>query len=144
MLKEHLEKDMSTQTTPEKSDYQRYLDLGGIINEKDYKSALERASDTIVDKVTADQVESIKYFAKIESLNPLAVKLYGVLRSDKRPKEAERHHDEMRDQKLFREVLKMLEDTDALNKMKTEYHTNRPLGTYCPLCGQIQENEGCP
>lgn len=144
MPEEYLEKEVPVQNTSEKDNYQRYLELGGIINKKDYDSALERANDTTVDKTRISQVEVIKDFAKIESLNPLAVKLYEILHSDKRPKDANRHHEEMRDQKLFREVLKMLGDTDALDKMKAVYHTNRPMGTHCPLCGKIKPSEDCP
>jgi len=144
MHKELLEKGADVKNTPEKYKYQHYLKLGGIINEHDYNSALERMGNATIKESRVSQVESIKKFAKIESLNPLAIKLYEVLHSDKRPENAEHHHDEMNDQKLFREALMMLEDTDALDKMKTAYHINRPLGTRCPLCGQIQENENCP
>ena len=43
MHKEHLEKGVTMPDTPEENNYQRYIDMGGIINEKDYNSVLERA-----------------------------------------------------------------------------------------------------
>ncbi|HEY4474773.1 MAG TPA: hypothetical protein VJC06_02530 [Candidatus Paceibacterota bacterium] len=189
MHKEHLEKggDVSSDT---EIGHQGYLKRGGIINEKDYHSALSRSSSTTeeIKKALKDlgpagaelrnhikQAENISKFAGIElhstekSIDP-RVLLYSTLRGDvklekyqdkasgkstsiyfngvqddnpKLKEKSERHHSEMTDARLFAEALRMLGDTNSLNKMKTAYHTNRPLGTCCPLCGQTQENEGC-
>ncbi len=103
--------------------YQRYLELGGIINENDYDSALLRAGNTTtLDKTRTAQAENIARFAGIElcdtedSLDPITV-LYGILRADIRPEKVRHHHSQMSDQRLFAEALRMLEDAEALNKL---------------------------
>ena len=102
--------------------YQNYKELGGIINEGDYQSALTRAKNTttIYDR-WVKQSELIARVAKIElrnekdSLDQRTI-LYGVLRSDK-PKGVKYHHCQMSDQRLFAEVLRMLGDVDSLDKL---------------------------
>ncbi len=134
----------------DKKSYQRYQELGGIINKKDYESALTRSKDTVSLKESLIlQAENIAKFAEIELHNTenaidKRIILYGILRSDVQPKNVQYHHQQMNDQRLFAEALRMLEDTDALDKLKNAYHTNRPLGTYCPLCGQTRSGESCP
>jgi len=102
--------------------YQKYQELGGIINEKDYQSALERANGvTNLETTLVKQLEFIARVAGIRlhnekgSLDRRTV-LYGVLRSD-RPEGVKYHHCQMSDQRLFAEVLRMLGDTDSLNKL---------------------------
>jgi len=109
--------------TPEENNYQRYIDMGGIINEKDYNSVLERArSMTTVDETLIGQMKVILDFAGIElhnsknSVDPRVI-LYGILRSDVRPKGVKYHHDQMSDQQIFVEALRMLGDTESVNKM---------------------------
>lgn len=145
MKKEYLEKGSAVpDNTKEKKSYQRYQELGGIINENDYNRALERVGDaTTLSATQIQQVENIAEYAGIEFINPensldKRLVLYGILH-DMKPREVRDS-----DLRLFREVLKILNDTDALNKLKTSYHTNRPLGTYCPLCRQTRYSENCP
>lgn len=112
------------QATPDstKESYQNYKELGGIINEGDYQSALARAKDTTeLDIRLVNQSELIAKVAKIElnnmkgSLDQRTI-LYGVLRSDK-PQGVKYHHCQMSDQRLFAEVLRMLGDVDSLDKL---------------------------
>lgn len=96
---------------------------------------------TPLNEAVIKQAENVAEFAKIESrdsngaINQRIV-LYGTLRAD-------HQYQQMNDPRLFAEVLQMLGDTDAMNKLKTAYHTNRPPETYCPLCGQIRYSENC-
>ena len=126
----------------EEESYHRYRKLGGIINEQDYKSALARAeSATTFDKTLKAQAEGIARFAKIELHNiggviDPRIKLYAILREDVRPEGVERHHDEMSDQRLFAEALRMLGDVESLEKM-IEIYPNISLGDY-----QKEKNEG--
>jgi len=119
----------------EEESYHQYRNLGGIINEQDYKSALTRAeSVTTFDKTRKAQVEGIARFAKIElhniegAIDP-RIKLYETLRGDIRPEGVERYHGEMSDQRLFAEALRMLGDTKSLDKMIKAY-PNISLGDY--------------
>src|SRR3989344_5550146 len=132
MNREPLEKGADMQDNPEGKSYQRYLELGGIINEQD--------NNDVPDKNHIGQVRMMADVAGIGLLmrtetDPRVI-LYSILRSDIRPKDVEHHHSQMSDWRLFAEVLRMLEDMDAFNKLKTFHHTNRRLGTYCPLCGK--------
>ncbi len=134
---------MTDNTEVEKS-YHRYQELGGIISEKDYESALTKAKGTITSREsTIMQAKNIAKFAGIElhstedAIDPRII-FYGILH-DIKPKEVMDS-----DWRLFREALRMVEDTDALIKLKTACHTNRRPGTYCTLCGQTRENEDCP
>ena len=109
--------------TPKDSCYRQYRELGGIINEQDYDSALLRAGNTTtLDKTRAAQAENIARFAGIElhntkdHLDPITV-LYGILRADIRPEKVRHHHSQMSDQRLFAEALRMLGNIDALNKL---------------------------
>ena len=103
--------------------YQQYRELGGIINEDDYNSALLRAeSATTLDIALIRQSEIIARVAGIElyntedDLDPITV-LYGILRTDVRPEKVRHHHSQMCDQRLFAEALRMLGNVDALNKL---------------------------
>lgn len=122
----------------EKDPYAQYQELGGIINRKDYESALQRTAETaaVSDTTMVEQVEKMARFAGIElqnekSANDPRVKLYAVLRGDSKPEEIKYHHSQMSDQRLFAETLRMLGDTEALNKLIDAYHKT---GTYCPIC----------
>lgn len=108
--------------------YQQYQELGGIINEEDYKSALARAKDaTARDKTRIAQAENIAQRAGItlenseDALDPRTV-LYGVLRRDRKPG-VKYHHSQMNDQRLFAEALRMLGDAESLKKL-IEAHPN--------------------
>lgn len=96
---------------------------------------------TPLNEAPIKQAENIAKFADIESrdsegaLNQSIV-LYGTLRAD-------HQYQQMNDPRLFAEVLQMLGDTDAMNKLKTAYHTKRKPETYCPLCGQTRYSENC-
>jgi len=111
--------------------YKRYLELGGIINENDYRSAIGRMpsvcriimfenSDSTHSRV--EQVRGIARYSGIELLGPEYVPdprivLYVILRGDTRPKGVKYHHDQMSDQRIFGEVLRMLGDTDSFDKL---------------------------
>jgi len=106
--------------------YSRYLELGGIINNYDYRSALERAAQTdVTSEVFTSQA---KYTAgpagidlsKIEGGQRGIINLYGVLRTDLNP-EATHHHGQMSDQRLFVEALRMLDYPDLLEKVISAY-----------------------
>jgi len=115
-------------TQKEKGHYARYQELGGIINKKDCESALVRSMETItVNDMAMGKVEDIAKFAGIElhntkdAIDP-RVKLYAVLRSDiKSKKEAEYHHSDMSDQRLFAEALRMLGDAESLERLIHAY-----------------------
>jgi len=106
--------------------YNKYQELGGIINEKDYVSALERAEKTATfNRTLIQQAENIAEYAGIVLENSGGidpkVKLYAVLRADNKPKDVEYHHSQMSDQRLFAEALRILGDVDSLNKVITAY-----------------------
>lgn len=113
--------------TKDKKSYHQYWELGGIINEKDYKNALARAKNTTtIDKIQIKQAKGIAKFAGIElhntenAIDPRII-LYGILRSDVAPMEVTSHHSQMSDQCLFVEALRMLGDVESLNKMIRAY-----------------------
>lgn len=111
-------------TTKENNFYKRYQELGGIINEKDYKSALVKAKNTaMLNTILIKQLEHIAEFAGIrlhsaKDVIDERIILYVILRTDTKSKEeAEYHHSQMSDQRLFAEALRMLGDVDSLNKL---------------------------
>lgn len=112
----------------ENSPYRQYQENGGIINEKDYESALTRAQDaaTKTEDILEKQARHIAEFAGIElydekdAVDP-RVALYGVLRTDAKPEDTAHHHSQMSDQRLFAEALRMLGDTASLQKMIAAY-----------------------
>lgn len=139
MSGESFKKEIGTNVQLE-SAYERYQKLGGIINEKDYGNALARVEETAtLDKALIQQAEFIARFAGIELYNTKdvldrRVVLYGILRTNARPGDVKYHHSQMCDQRLFAEALRMLGDTDALNKLVDAYHK---VGTYCPICLKV-------
>lgn len=115
--------------------YQRYLELGGIINGIDYQSALDRMNKIkTLDRNNPEvkneifQAENIARYAGIELsnlknvLDPKIV-LYVILRNDTKPKDVKYHHSQMSDQRIFGEVLRMLGDADSLDKL-IKFHPN--------------------
>ena len=109
----------------EEESYQQYLRLGGIINEQDCKSALERAqSATTFNKTFKGHAKDIARIANIELhniekediLDP-RVKLYVTLREDDKPEGSQNHHGQMGDKQLFVEALRMMGDTESVDKM---------------------------
>ncbi|KKT41925.1 MAG: hypothetical protein UW30_C0003G0025 [Candidatus Giovannonibacteria bacterium GW2011_GWA2_44_13b] len=116
---------MSVQS--EKDPYTRYTELGGIINEKDYESALGREPE--IDHKTLQYMKAAENIAKragIELKNTEnnadpKIKLYAVLRGDQKPSDVEYHHEQMSDQRLFAEAMRMLDDNDALQKLIRAY-----------------------
>lgn len=115
------------QDTPKENNYQQYLELGGIINEKDYEDALTRAQKTTaLDEAQIMQAENIAKFAGIglrntEDTVDQRIILYGILRSDARPEGVKYHHSQMSDQQIFMEVLRMLGDVESVDKMIKKY-----------------------
>ena len=106
--------------------YDKYRELGGIINQKDYISALERVEKTeALNEHMIRQAENITKYAGIildssGGVDP-KVKLYAVLRADNKPEDVKDHHSQMPDQRLFAEAARMLGDVDSLNKMIAAY-----------------------
>lgn len=127
-------------TKKEKDPYTRYQELGGIINQNDYKNALAEAKESNpLKKAYVEAAEGIARKAgivldhEIDGIDP-RVKLYAIMRADNKPEDVEYHHSQMSDQRLFAEALRMLGDADALNKLIGAYHKT---GTYCPICLKV-------
>lgn len=108
-----------------KTSYDRYRELGGIINEVDYQKALARAGQTTSLRKTL--VAQAKLIARVAGV-PLdddfqgcpgkITILYGVLRTDSNSNPGEQyHHSQMCDQRLFAEALRMLDFPDLLAKV---------------------------
>ena len=133
MNKNPFEKGQITpDNTKERQLYRQYLKRGGNINKEDWKSALERAKDTtVIDQTLITNAKNIARIAGIEldttknTVDPKII-LYGILRRDVRAEGVERHHDEMRDEHIFAEVLRMLGDIDSLKKLIEAYKKVNP------------------
>lgn len=134
-----------------KNNYQHYLELGGVVSEEDYQNIIDdmRTFDRNNSELRSRmaQVERMANYAKIKLSNPEdildpRIVLYAVLRGNARLSKSEYHRIQT-DLQVFREALRILGDADALGKLKESYHSNRPSGTSCPLCGQISDNENC-
>ncbi|MBI2068837.1 MAG: hypothetical protein HYT67_01900 [Candidatus Yanofskybacteria bacterium] len=111
--------------------YRCYLELGGIINETDFRSAIGRMPDmcriivfensgSIQSRV--GQVREIAKYSGIELRGPEyildpRIVLYVILRGDTRPEGVKYHHGQMSDQRIFGEVLRMLGDVDSFDKL---------------------------
>lgn len=108
--------------------YRRYLELGGIINEKDHQSTIDRMNSRTLETMDMRVRNSIRQARKIaeysgieltdsgDTLDPKII-LYVILRLDTKPKEVEYHHEQMSDQRIFAEVLRMLGDEISLDKL---------------------------
>ena len=115
------------------NNYQRYLGLGGIINENDYQSALDRMNSVhTLDRKDPQVIDSIRQvvnmarYAKItlgdfKNVFDPRVILYVILRLDTKPEDVEYHHSQMSDQRIFGEVLRMLGDASSLDKLIKAY-----------------------
>lgn len=107
--------------------YQRYQQLGGIVNKEDYQSALERArnattfSESSIGKVKIMAQNAGIILKNSENTPDPRAALYAVMRQDRKPG-AEYYHGQMSDQRLFGEVLRMLEDAESLRKLKRAYY----------------------
>ncbi|HXK40516.1 MAG TPA: hypothetical protein VJ046_00190 [Candidatus Paceibacterota bacterium] len=114
------------------SGYRRYLELGGIINETDYQSAIDRMNRALDGR--GPQVRSSEMLSRVGQAEGIAqysgialndsgerpdprIVLYVILRGDTRPEGVKYHHDQMSDQRIFGEVLRMLGDTDSFDKL---------------------------
>jgi hypothetical protein len=113
--------------------YERYKKLGGIINEKDYQTAIDSTIETnrldignSAIRSRISQAEAIARQAGIklnnleDVLDPRVI-TYVLLRSDVMPEDAKFHHSQMSDQNIFGEVLRMYDDADSLDKLIKAY-----------------------
>lgn len=101
----------------EDNSYKRYRELGGIINEKDYESILQRAtSDSATGAALAKQASRIADIAHITP-DKRVFRLYRTMRNDTKPAGVKHHHSQMSDQRLFAEALRMVGDADSLDKL---------------------------
>ena len=124
--------ETSKENKKENTRYQQYLASGGIMNEKEYESALARADSAgrapgTPEKELGKEPGNMAKFAGIKLRNTEDVldkrtAWYRVLRAGS---------SQMYDQRLFAEVLRMLEDKDALKKLIAAYHK---AGIHCPIC----------
>lgn len=115
-----------TEEIPGQSSYERYLELGGIINEEDYRKAMGRMEQTTtLEKCLISQAEHIAKTTGIRlqnfkgELDPTTI-LYGVLRTDQNP-DVKNHHGQMSDRQLFAEALRMLDQPESLAKLIQAY-----------------------
>lgn len=136
----------------ETNSYQRYLELGGIINEEDYKKAFETLANikteaditrllrerskeedpeiaanhtrTLVRQATgvADSAE-IELYNSEDNLDPKII-LYIILRTDKRTRGTRYYHDDMWDRQTFVEALRILGDAESVKTMIEKYNLN--------------------
>ncbi len=108
-----------------KTGFDRYQELGGIINEGDYEKALRRAGKiTSLNTCLVTQAEMIARFTGVpldnkNRLDEITV-LYGVLRTDTNPG-VKHHHSQMSDQRLFAEALRMLDHPELLEQVIAAY-----------------------
>ncbi len=104
--------------------YDRYQELGGIINKGDYDRALAKAAKTTFLRKTLIAQARIMAHASGIILNnsegrlDAITLLYGILRTDTNPG-VKYHHSQMSDQRLFAEALRMLNYPDLLRKFMT-------------------------
>jgi len=107
--------------------YQKYLSIGGVINEADYMSALARAKEFAIAeyKTLVSQAKGMAQTSGIdlgaEASKDPRVALYSVLRNDTNTSGEKHHHSQMDDQRLFVEVLRMLGEEESVAKF-TETH----------------------
>ena len=121
-------------TNKAEDDYRRYLELGGIINETDYQSAIDRMDRMRLLEGMGPQVRSSEILSRVEQAKGIArysgielsdsgdipdprIVLYVILRGDTRPEGVRHHHSRMSDKRIFGEVLRMLGDIDSFDKL---------------------------
>lgn len=115
--------EFTTKEVQLETGYLSYKNLGGLINETDYVSALARQKENgSADASSVSQSVTMAKHAGIE-IDPVTAKddprviLYHILRNDKKPEGAEYHHSQMSDQELFAEALRMSGDEESLSKL---------------------------
>lgn len=103
--------------------YKGYRDCGGIINEADYTSALNRAkaSGGVVTVFSENQLKSIAKQTGITleeraGIDPFV--LYGILRHDEAPPKDVPHHHGLHDNEVALETFRMLEDEQTATAIK--------------------------
>jgi len=106
--------------------YDKYRELGGIINKADYESALNREPESDhKNRQYMKAAENIAEFAGIplksteDDADP-RIKRFAILRSYQKPG-GTNHHGQMNDQRLFAEALRIQGDNDALEKLIKAY-----------------------
>lgn len=114
--------------------YLGYQKRGGIINEVDYRNAMEKTEQIINSNGTLvirrEHVVQANLIAQVAGITlenseghpDKVTTLYGVLRTDSNPG-AKHHHRQMCDQRLFAEALRML-DYPVLFVKVIEAHPN--------------------
>lgn len=119
--------DMGGEERKPKLSYAGYVRCGGLINETDYQSAMERADAGKVNEVLERHVENMAEFSGV-SLDAIRIEtgidprvLYGILREDVGAEGLKHHHSQMSDQKLFVETLHMLQKDDAACAVENAY-----------------------
>ncbi len=109
------------------NNYMRYKGFGGIINQKDYASTLERAKGSkTIDPHSLAQVRGMARQAGITLEDPKtgidpSIALYAVLRKDVNSEKEKYHHSQMTDQRLFAEALRILGDFELYKKFLNAY-----------------------
>ena len=94
-----------------------------IMEKNFYKEDVDMRDTEQKTGVAMEQAENMAEFAGIELQDhDPRVKLYATLR------------DKTSDQSLFAEVLRILGDTEALNKLIGAYHK---MGIHCPICLKV-------
>ncbi|KKT41116.1 hypothetical protein A2W54_03755 [Candidatus Giovannonibacteria bacterium RIFCSPHIGHO2_02_43_13] len=106
--------------------YDKYRELGGIINRADYEDALHKemaaskeSGEFVIEAGAIARHAGIELENEKGTVDPRA-KLFAVLRSYQKPG-GNNHHGQMGDQHLFAEALRMLGDSDALEKLIKAY-----------------------
>jgi len=105
------------------SGYKEYQALGGIINEKDYASALAKMKENrTVDEVRTDEAKVMARAAGVELGAEVArdprVVLYDILQSDVNTSDPEYRDIRLSDQNFFAEALRMLGDKESLLNLR--------------------------
>lgn len=113
------------------STYRSYVELGGIINEKDYHAVMTSWSLGFLDKKSLSVQNSVKqvegmvrysgiFLGDSEDALDQRVALYTILRCGVLSGKNDQHI-VMCDQRLFFEVLRILGDSDSLKKLVLAY-----------------------
>lgn len=128
------EKNRVTPEAPKQiNGYRHYQELSGRINQKDYKRILLKVEGAATPNAASiAQAEFIAKTAGIVLDNETGgvdkrVVLYGIMRNDPVPSDSERtgiyndHYTRMSDQQLFAEALRMVGDSDSLQKLISKH-----------------------
>lgn len=100
--------------------YDKYMALGGILSQKEYREVMKRAGDeTISSSKWSAHANSMARAADI-ILSPETVTIYGILRDEKSdPKK--KHYSELSDQKLLAEALLIIGDESSWSVFTEKY-----------------------